>query len=193
MTIQEFWAFCNQPENADRRLELLRGEVVEQPIPYHKHGAVCALVGAQIEAYARRVRHGYVVGANAGIILPRESHSVLGPDVAYFHTATLDGEFQTGWNESRPVLVVEVRSPNEDFGLLTIKIEEYVRNGVPSVWLIDYDMKCVTVHKPGREPVVFGEESELAEDGPLEGLSVPVTDLFRLPAERTRPLWSPPA
>jgi Uma2 family endonuclease len=193
VTVKEFWELCNRPENSERRLELIRGEVVEWPVPYHKHGAVCAAVGALLVSYAQRARRGYPVAANEGIILPQEPQSVVGPDVAYFTHATADEIFATGWNVSLPLLAVEVLAPNEDSGLVAVKVEEYIRNGVEVVWLIDYEQKTVSVFRPGHEPVVLDRASKLVGEGGLAGLSVCVDDLFRLPGERSASFWQPPA
>lgn len=188
MTADEFWEFVHRPENQDRDFELIRGEVVERMRPYRKHGAVCALVCAQLVAFALRTERGYAVTALPGLVLPGKPQSVVCPDVVYF-ADTPTGVQEARWWSHLPALVVEVLAPNEDSGLMTVKVEAYSRSGVPAIWLVDYEKKHVAVCKPARDPVVFGEQDELVEDGPLTGLTVPVTDLFRLPAERTRPLW----
>ncbi len=98
MTVDEFWEFSNRPENVERRLELIRGEVVDWPIPYLKHGVVCTQIGVFLEGYSRRMKNGYVVGINAGIILAHEPQSVVGPDISYF----LNDELTTGWSKTLP-------------------------------------------------------------------------------------------
>lgn len=82
MTVAEFWAFSNLPENAARNIDLIAGGIVEWPRPNRRHGVVCARTGALLGDYLERTGIGYVVGANAGIILCRNPDSVVGPDVA---------------------------------------------------------------------------------------------------------------
>ena len=41
MNAEEFFAWCNRPENRDRHFELERGEVVEVSRPGERHGFVC--------------------------------------------------------------------------------------------------------------------------------------------------------
>jgi hypothetical protein len=41
MNAEEFFDWCNRPENRDRHFELERGEVVEVARPGERHGFVC--------------------------------------------------------------------------------------------------------------------------------------------------------
>lgn len=45
MNAEEFFDWCNRPENRDRHFELERGEVVETPLSGERHGFVCSNVG----------------------------------------------------------------------------------------------------------------------------------------------------
>jgi hypothetical protein len=45
MSAEEFFAWCNRPENRDRHFELERGEVVEASRPGERHGEEPARAG----------------------------------------------------------------------------------------------------------------------------------------------------
>ncbi len=184
MTVQEFWTLCQRPENRSRIIELLRGEVIELPIPYHKHGVVCARMGFLLDEYAHRVGLGYILLGCVGTILPHPPPSVLGPDVAYHTHATADGESDTGWVETIPVLVVEVVSANDDPAVTDAKIREYLTNGVEVVWQVDCEERNVTVYRPDKPMEVIKQDGDLTGGDALPGLSIKVADLFRLPGDR---------
>lgn len=183
MTVEEFYALGLRPENADRPMDLIRGEVVEWSLTDRRHGVVCGLVSHFLGRYARESRRGYGVSGNAGVILSRDPATVIGPDIAYFVGTDPNGEPVTGWADELPVLAVEVHSPYHDLGRTMDKVAEFVRAGVPDVWFIDGGEKTVTVHRPDRLPAVLRVGDTLTAAG-LSGFACPVGDYFRLPAER---------
>jgi Uma2 family endonuclease len=193
MTVNEFREFSHRPENRNSILELIRGEVVEWPRPYLKHGVVCATVGFALHGYSEATRSGYVVGGNAGVILQCPPPSVVGPDVAYYSHETSDGEFATGWSETLPVLAVEVLSGNDNPDRMMRKAEEYLRNRVPVVWLVGYEEKHVTAYRPDRAPETFPAGITVSCEPELPGLSIQVAEFFRLPGERCAQPPQPPA
>src|SRR5947209_20511120 len=84
MTADEFFDFVHRPENANRWFELVRGEVIELPPPMKIHGVVTANTAAELRAYARKRRKGYVTCNDSGVILERDPDTVRGPDVALY-------------------------------------------------------------------------------------------------------------
>lgn len=185
MTVEEFWAYSNLPENRERRLELVRGEIVETTLPYTKHGFVCAKVGFTLGVWADRDAGCEVTLGGAGVILRRNPDTLLGPDIAYFSPFGRVDEL-TGWSLDPPTLAVEVLSPNEHGSDLDVRLAEYLSNGVRVVWLLDYSAKCIDVHRPGRGAIRFGFKDTLTSDE-LPGYSCPVAEFFRLHGEKHAP------
>ena len=186
MNVPQFWDFCQRPENRARILELLYGEVIELPIPYLKHGVVCARMGFLLDEYARRLGRGYVLLGCVGTILQHDPPSVLGPDVAYHAHWDSDADPLTGWANTMPELVVEAVSPNDNPTITAAKIREYLRNGVKIVWLVNCEERNVIALRPNQQVEVVGEEGELTGGEELAGLSIQVADIFKLPSERAK-------
>jgi Uma2 family endonuclease len=191
MTAEEFWDYCQRPENVGRKLELIRGEVIELPSPTKRHGRVCLNVGYALESYARQVRKGYVLTNDAGVIIERDPDTVRGPDVAYYTDADVFNELDPKWGDIPPLLAVEVQSPADKQARLTKKISNYLDNGVKIVWLVNYEERFVAVHRVGRPPQVFECGQELTADE-LPGFHCLVDDFFRLPSEYPASPSSPP-
>jgi Uma2 family endonuclease len=192
MTVDEFWDFVNLPENQERRFELIRGEVVEVSRPRHPHGRVIMRIGFLIEQYSERVGGGYVV-TDSGLVLEEKPGTVVGPDVAYYTDTHSFGDLDPKWAEVPPVFAAEVRSPNDKPNDLIGRIGDYLRHGVRMVWLVDFEDRTVSVHRPNANPDVFRGDQELLGGEALPGFTCRVSDVFRLPGPPPQTPPTPPS
>lgn len=103
MTADEFWDFCQQPENEPRQFDLIRGEVVEMPRPTRLYGIVQTNVAIALTEWARQVGREYVA-VESGVVLGQDLDTVVGPDVAYFTYADTFEDVHPKWGEVPPVL-----------------------------------------------------------------------------------------
>lgn len=183
MTADEFWEFCQRPENENRWLELIRGEVIELPRPTRRHGIVCNNIGRILGNYTFQVGRGYIATNDSGVILEEDPDTVVGPDVAYYTDAARFRDVHPKWGEEPPVLAVEVLSPNDKPSRVNAKVAGYLRNGVRVVWLIDFEDNKITVYRPDRTLSVLAESDELTGGNELPGFSCRVADFFALPGD----------
>jgi len=181
MTAEEFFDFVHQPENANKWLELVRGEVIELPPPMKPHGVVCGNSAWLLGSYVRQRRKGYVTTNDSGVILERDPDTVRGPDVALYEDAQKWDDLHPKYGEVPPRLAVEVLSPNDRADRTLRKLMDYLRNGVALVWLVDPEARTVTVYRPGAPPYELKEHEELTGHDVLPGFSCKVADLFYLP------------
>jgi Uma2 family endonuclease len=77
-----------------------------------------------------------------------------------------------------PDLAVEVVSPNDSYGELEEKVDEYVAKGVSLIWLIDPQRRRVRVYQNGQE-IRLGENDTLTGGDLLPGLEIKLADLFK--------------
>jgi Uma2 family endonuclease len=190
MTADEFYDWCCRPENENKRFELVRGEVIELPVPTKPHGVICVKVSTALELYSLEQGMGYVTGNDSGVILERDPDTVRGPDAAYYDDAEKFSELHPKYGENPPRVAVEVLSPEDRPGKVMRKIAEYLNAGVPLVWVVDPEDQSVTVHRPDRPPTVITREQDLTGDDVLPGFRWPVARLFQL-AKEQKP--NPPA
>lgn len=191
MTAEEFFEWDNRPENANRQFELVRGEVIELPVPTKIHGRVCISVAYALEGYVRQRGFGYVTGNDAGVILDRDPDTVRGPDVALYEDANSFEELHPKYGEVPPRLVVEVLSPGDVYKRVTKKLKDYLRAGIPLVWVVDFEEKTVTVHRNGRAPQEYIAADEITGEDVLPGFVCKVSDFFFVPGPS--PVPQPPA
>jgi len=195
MTAEEFAEWVERPENADRWFELVRGEVIELielPARTKIHGRVCIRVGFLLEGYVCQRGFGYVTGNDSGVILERDPDTVRGPDVALYEDARSFEELHPKYGEVPPRLAVEVMSPSDRIGRVMDKVSDYLRNGVALVWLVDPEVRNVTVYRPERTPEVVNGDQDLLTEDVLPGFRCRVSEFFFVPAQPV-PSPAPPA
>ena len=181
LTAEEFYDFCQLPENEDRQHELERGVVVEYPLEGARHGFVCAKVGMILGNYTRARRRGYVCSNGVGIIWEREPDTVKGPDLVLFDEIRRFDELPTKYSEHRPLLVVEVRSPDDRWAKLHRRIAQFLKCGTGVVWVVDSEDRTVAVFRPNQIHQVFDEDEELTGGDELPDFRCRVAEFFAMP------------
>src|SRR5436190_17894040 len=81
ITAAQFDAFLEQPENANRRFELISGEIVEK-MPTQLHAAIISLVNFFLMLYLREHPLGYAL-IEARYRLPGNDENDLIPDLSF--------------------------------------------------------------------------------------------------------------
>jgi Uma2 family endonuclease len=187
MNAVEFFDWCNRPENRDRHFELERGVVVEFPLAGERHGVVCCNVGVCLGNYTFRRRKGYVCGNNTGLILERDPDTVRGPDVFLYDQVRRYDDLNPRYSDQLPTLAVEVLSPNDKWSKVTRRVNQFLRQGVAVVWVVDPEERSVSVYRLNQLPQVFEGTDELTGEPELPGFRCRVADFFYLPGEEESP------
>jgi Uma2 family endonuclease len=192
MTAEQFFAWCNRPENRDRHLELERGEVVEVSRPGERHGFVCSNVTRILGNYTFQRRQGYTCSNDTGLILERDPDTVRGPDVVLYDQTRRFDDLNPRYSDRPPTLAVEVLSPNDKWAKVTRRITGFLSRGIAVIWLVDPEGRSVTVYRGSQLPQVFEGDDELTGDPELPGFRCRVADLFFLPGEESAPSQAGP-
>jgi Uma2 family endonuclease len=187
MSAEQFYAWCNRPENRDRHFELERGEVVEVSRPGERHGFVCSNVGRILGNYTFQRRQRYTCSNDTGLILERDPDTVRGPDVVLYEQARRYDDLNPRYSDQPPTLAVEVLSPNDKWAKVTRRLTELLRRGIAVMWLVDPEEQSVTVCRVNQLPQVFEGDDELTGEPELPGFRCRVADLFYLPGEEEPP------
>jgi Uma2 family endonuclease len=184
MTIDEFWAFVNLPENADKRWELIDGLPVEKGggdnmAPSSKiNSLIGLLIASYITPYVMSRKLGYVTGADGGY---RVDKNVLEPDFGYISKAR-SGGLTGNFYDNAPDLAVEIVSMSEKEENVFRKAHRYLSNGTRLVWVVYPNDKTVYVCVPsddgGMKVNVFDADMTLHGGDVLPDFSLPVADIF---------------
>jgi Uma2 family endonuclease len=181
MTADEFFDWIQRPENRNRSFELERGKVVEMPSPGKYHGFVCGNVSGILRNYAIQRKSGYVCTNDAGVIVETDPDSVRGPEVSFYeddqNADTMDRKFAL----QPPRLVVEVLSPSDRMTQINRRLGQYLKRGVPLIWLVDPEVRSVSIYRADRYPQVIDEMEELTGEEVLPDFRCRVAEFFARP------------
>lgn len=183
MTADEFFNWVHLPQHRDRHFELERGEVIEMPPPGERHGVICGNVGWILGGFVRQRNRGYVCTNDSGVVLETDPDTVRGIDVTLYDELRRYDELTAKYSVHLPTLAVEVLSPDDRPGKMLRRVTEFLRKGIPLVWLVDPQGRDVTVYRPDREAYVVDDQGEIIGEVLLPDFRCSVAEFFRMPGE----------
>ena len=174
LTTADFRALEDLPENANRILELIEGEVIEK-IPRFVLSKLAARIATYIGMYLLQNDIGHLTGADGGYVISESD--TFNPDVGYISKERLPVL------PEREVLVppdfaVEVKSPTDTRRALRRKAEKYLESGTRLVWLVFPESRTVEVYVPDKDDVPKGMDEILDGGEVLPGFQLAVKDIF---------------
>lgn len=178
-TAQEFWHIAQQPVNADKRLALIDGVIIEMPPSSQKNTVIAMRIGHFLNAHVIPRDLGYVTGPDGGFTL--DEYNARQPDVAFISKArhpVLEGvAFPVA-----PDLAVEVISPSESSTDVLKKVQAYIRAGTRLVWTAYADEETVYSWRPapdgGLHVQTVNIDGTLDGEDVLPGFTLKVRDIF---------------
>lgn len=169
----EFERFAAQPDNSERRLELIAGEVVEMVSNNYASqiaGRFTAFAGTFI------IQHdlGYFTSADGGYRVFGEDYI---PDFGFISNKRQPEPSRDTYNLLAPDFALEVVSPTDSERKLTTKVSNYLAAG--TVVLVVYpDDKEAAVHAPGKPVQTLTIDDTFDGGDVLPGFKLPVRDMF---------------
>jgi len=174
VTIWEFERLLGLPENRDRMLELIDGDVVEKMVA-HQHGEIVVFIGAALLAYVRQHKLDARVAAEARFRPADDTQNDRLPDVSLTFGLPL---ITRGPVMRMPDLAVEVKSPDDSNKLMRSKAAYYLANGSKLVWLIYPDYELVEIYDAGADIRILKATDTLDGGELLPGFSLLVNGIF---------------
>jgi Uma2 family endonuclease len=165
--------------------ELAEGELVERKMG-NKASWVAFELASLLREYVRRNALGWVFCGDTGFRLdPQRPNSVRKPDVAFVRFGRLsDEEPAEAYDQLAPDLAVESVSPNDTVIELEEKLDEYLRAGVRLVWVINPDLRTLTVYRPDGSVAMLRNGDEIDGEGILPGFRCRLADIFSPPPQK---------
>lgn len=166
LTLDEFLAL---PGIDERRLELIDGEVYEKVSPRWGHSRIALKLGILFESIG-------FAGVEPRAIIPpggSDGPSAPLPDVAFYRTDPPDDD---EWMTRPPDIAVEIRSIGQSRRDIRVKVDLYLRFGVPSVWVIDLESEEIEIYESGGRVILSGTEEVTSPHAP--GLRFSAAELF---------------
>jgi len=169
MTDDEFAGFC--AEHPDLFFEMTgEGELIVMPPTYSLTGARSGEIFLQLGIWAKRDARGIVCDAATGFALPNGARR--SPDAAWTlksRVAQLDAASRGKYWRLCPDFVIELKSSTDRPRILREKMREYLANGAQLGWLIDPDLRSVTIYRPEGQVETRTDIDSIAGEGPVAG------------------------
>ncbi|MBC6936619.1 MAG: Uma2 family endonuclease [Chloroflexi bacterium] len=175
-TVDEFEDFIARPENRDRHFELIDGAIVEKAMPTEEHSLITGLFIYFLSVYARERGLG-LPGPESRFRVPGNLRNTRQPDASMIIDPDVPITIK-GAAPRAPDVIVEVRSPDENYDDLREKARWYVSNGVRLVWLVFPRPKIVEVYRPDTPSEILTVEDTIEGYDVLPGFTLPVANLF---------------
>ncbi|MBC6935258.1 MAG: Uma2 family endonuclease [Chloroflexi bacterium] len=175
LAIEEFDRFALLPENADKILEYIGGEVVEVPSnPYASK--ISGIISGELYIFLKGRNLGHLTGEAGGYRVSGERYA---PDVAFIAYDRQPELVIEGYNPNPPDLAVEVDFPStyQSQKELRTKVVNYLAAGT-MVWVVLPETKQVEVYVPGQPMKLLGLDGTLDGGNVLPGFTLAVKDIF---------------
>jgi Uma2 family endonuclease len=176
ITAEEFARMPDPPDGSQQ--ELVRGEIITMPPPGTRHGVCCLKVGRLLGNYVEDKRLGTAAGNDAGFISERDPDTVRGPDVSFWSRERLPEIPEEGYTDVPPDLAVEVVSPSDVHSRIHRKIRHYLERCVRLVWLVDPELRTVSVYRSRQQAQILEESDTLTGEDVLPGFQCLVAAFF---------------
>ena len=173
VSVEEFEKIAARPENKDRRLEYIGGEVVE--VVSNSDASEIALnIGAEIKLYLKANDVGRATSSDGGYRVSGEDYI---PDVGFISKARQPKRPHASWNPLAPDLAVEVVSPSDREPEIAIKVANYLAAGTLLWYVFPIEQK-VHVYEPGKPVKILTINDTLDGGKVLPGFQIALTDIF---------------
>ena len=174
MTRAEFEAFADRPENVDRLLERINGEIIEK-VPKQLHALVSALLTIALGIYLRDNPIAWIF-SEVRVSPPQDDLNDRIPDIAIVlkEGRTFDPDAPLSY---MPDLAIEVQSPSQSDKFMADKAQYYLANGARMVWLV-YPSKRLVEVLTLDDRKLLTEAERLDTGNILPGFSLLIKDIF---------------
>lgn len=175
MTAQEFDAYTDLPENADKLFEFIGGEIIE--VPSNRYSSkIGGIFFGEIYIYLKQNPIGHLTGEAGGFQVFGERYA---PDVGFTRKENQTEVAKSGYDPVPPDLAIEVDFPStpQSKDRLRIKVGNYLAVGA-TVWLVFPETQTIEVYAPGQPVQILGIEGTLDGGDVLPGFSLPIKAIF---------------
>lgn len=167
------------------RLALIDGEIVEwganMTTRNSRHSFVMAKLGQILNNWldSRPEIIGIMVGGEARCRLRTDPDITVGLDMAFFQGQKhLEAASSADFFDGPPRVAIEVLSGSDTHEDVVDRLRVFFECGVPQVWVVDPDLRNVTIHRPSGDDVFFASRQILTAEPELPGFQISVDSLF---------------
>lgn len=160
-------------------VEFVDGQLVEKPVSIESclvEQAIASLLWIE----SRKSGFAEVFGPTMGYrCFPGEPEKYRKPDASVVARSRLAGiDYSEGFMPIVPDLAVEVVSSNDLATELYEKVEDYLSNGFPLIWVVEPSTRTVTIRRADGSVNVLHADDEITGENALPTFRAKVADFF---------------
>jgi Uma2 family endonuclease len=165
------------------RYELVDGQLVEHNMSYWATYVAVEIL-ARLRDYCHAHNLGWVSAETSFQCFPDAPDKVRRPDGSFIRLGRISLEQATaeGHTTVAPDLSIEIISPTDSMYEVQEKVQEYLRAGVPLVWIVNPQSRIVEIYRSKGKGTILQESDELDGEDVVPGFRCRVGDLFKPPA-----------
>ena len=172
MSDEELMRFCavNDALRVEREPN---GELLVMTPAGMKSGMRNGAIIGMLYVWAQDDGRGYAFDSNTGFNL--KDGSMRSPDAAWVSAERHDSGLKVEGDQYAPFcpeFVIELRSASDRLADVETKMEQWMANGAELGWLIDPELKRVTIYRAGKEAERLEEPAVVMGDGPVAGFEL---------------------
>jgi Uma2 family endonuclease len=161
------------------RYQLIEGDLYMSPAPNRYHQDISMNITLLLQAYLQKRRIGKLYCAPFDVYLNQiNAHQ---PDIVFVSKANYSILTDAG-AEGAPDFVVEILSPKTAFLDKKSKRRVYARSGVKELWLVDPDVKTISVYllqQNADKPAATHSEEDTFTSSHFPGLKISAAKIFK--------------
>jgi Uma2 family endonuclease len=162
---------------AQKRVELLDGEIIEMAPISASHGDLTVELAVLLTTALKAFKPQEPLKVSGHVTLKIGEHSAPEPDILVARPP----EGRAYYEAADAVLVIEI-SISTRHDDLRIKTPLYARAGIPELWIVEPETRCVRVCRHPRQDGTWADETTVTEGSisPLfaPGMDIALPDLF---------------
>ena len=156
--------------------ELVRGELRKMPPPGYDHELFGGNIYFSMRLHVHTNRLGRVSSSNGFLLAPDH---VRAPDVGFVLAERARTPGATpGYFPGPPDIAVEVISPNDRYGDVEEKVEDWLAAGTLVVIVVNPRSRTVRIHRPGSDVATLHEDDILEVPEVIPGWRMPIREIF---------------
>lgn len=161
-------------------VEFVDGQIVEKPPVSIEAARVVVRIAKLLDTDADKTGMARVYSEMGFQCFRDEPVRVRKPDVSAVRTERLTGiDPDDAFMPIPADLAVEVLSPANLVYDVGDKVQEYLRNGFRLVWVVDPNMRTVSVHRADGTVAMLREQDEITAEDVLPDFRCRVSEFFR--------------
>jgi len=171
ISAEEFKTLVQLPENLDKNLELIYGEIVEKMVSHPDSSTITG----ELYIYLKQNRIGQLTSSEGGYIIGE--HRFI-PDVAFIINEKTNNQVVAGYRDTHPDLAVEVISPTDRPREIALKVTAYQEANI-LLWVVYPEDQEIHVYAPNYAPTrILTIKDTLTGGDVLPDFELPMSDIF---------------